>query len=296
MKKILTLLTLVMFTFTLLPFDAEARRMGGGKSIGKQRDSINQQAAPRPTQSQSAAAAPASGAAAAGGASKWGGALAGLAAGGLLAALFMGGAFEGINMADILMLIVLAAVIFFIIRMLRKPRAEQASRPVQFSGMGADRTGSVFTPNSVTPPSVGSGTVAASTGSGSATNSIPADFEVEPFLRNAKLSFIHLQEANGARDAESIRDYTTPEMFAELSAQINESNDPPQKTEIMFIDANLLDVTVTDDIAIASVRFNGQLRESPDAEPESFDEIWHIQKDLKDRNGAWLLAGIQQPS
>ncbi len=295
MKKILTLLTLAMFTFTLLPFDAEARRMGGGKSIGKQRDSINQQATPKPTQSQSAAA-PASGAAAAGGASKWGGALAGLAAGGLLAALFMGGAFEGINMADILMLIVLAAVIFFIIRMLRKPRADQASRPVQFSGVGADRAGSVFTPSSVTPPSVGGKTVAASADSGSAINSIPADFEVEPFLRNAKLSFIHLQEANGARDAESIREYTTPEMFAELSAQINESNDPPQKTEIMFIDANLLDVTVSDDMAIASVRFNGQLRESPDAEPESFDEIWHIQKDLKDRNGAWLLAGIQQPS
>ncbi|CAE6518827.1 MAG TPA: Tim44 domain-containing protein [Nitrosomonas nitrosa] len=300
MKKILTLLTLAMFTFTLLPFDAEARRMGGGKSIGKQRDSINQQAAPKPAQSQSATsnstAAPAS-AAAAGGASKWGGALAGLAAGGLLAALFMGGAFEGINMADILMLVVLAAVIFFIIRMLRRPRTDQASRPIQFSGAGVDRASGGFTPNTVAPAPAGDREISPVPSDTSGTvNSIPADFEVEPFLRNAKLSFIHLQEANGARDLESIREYTTPEMFAELSAQINDSNDPPQKTEVMFIDANLLDVTVTNDRAIASVRFNGQLRESPDAEPESFDEIWHIQKDLKGRNGAWLLAGIQQPS
>lgn len=295
MKKILTLLTLAMFTFMLLPFDAEARRMGGGKSIGKQRDSINQQATPRPAQSQSAASAPAS-AAAAGGASKWGGALAGLAAGGLLAALFMGGAFEGINMADILMLLVLAAVIFFIIRMLRKPRADQASRPIQFSGAGANRAGSGLTPTSMTLPETGAGTVSTAADNGGAPNSIPADFEIEPFLRNAKLSFMHLQQAHGAHDLEDIREYTTPELFAELSAQINESGEAPQKSEVIFVDANLLDVTVTDDMAIASVRFNGQLRESPDALAESFDEIWHIQKDLRDRNGAWLVAGIQQPS
>ena len=295
MKKILTLLTLAMFTFALLPFDAEARRMGGGKSIGKQRDSINQQAAPKPTQSQSAAPGSSTPASTAAGGSKWGGALAGLAAGGLLAALFMGGAFENINMADILVLVILAAVIFFIVRMMRKPRTDQVSRPMQFSGVGADRAGGINPPNTVTPPvarEMGSNVAE----SGSTTNSIPADFEVEPFLRNAKLSFIRLQEANGAHNFDDIREYTTPEMFAELSAQINESGDQPQKTEVLFIDANLLDVTVTDDMAIASVRFNGQLRESPDTQPESFDEIWHVQKDLRDRNAVWLLAGIQQPS
>ncbi|HMW20454.1 MAG TPA: Tim44 domain-containing protein, partial [Nitrosomonas sp.] len=57
MKKILTLFTLAMLTFTLLPVDAEAKRLGGSKSIGKQRDSINQQATPKPAQSQSAAPA-----------------------------------------------------------------------------------------------------------------------------------------------------------------------------------------------------------------------------------------------
>ncbi|AKH39425.1 MULTISPECIES: Tim44 domain-containing protein [Nitrosomonas] len=296
MKKILTLLTLAMFTFTFLPFDdAEAKRVGGGKSIGKQRDSINQQATPKPAQSQSAA--PAS-AAAAGGASKWGGALAGLAAGGLLAALFMGGAFENINMADILVLLVLAAVIFFIIRMVRKSKANQAPRPMQFSGAGADRAGGMFTPTpstSAPPPAMGQAGAATTSDTG-VTNSVPADFEVEPFLRNAKLSFIHLQEAYGAHNLNELREYATPEMFAELEAQIKESGDKPNKTEVLFVNANLLDVTVTNDMAIASVRFNGQLRESPDALPEAFDEIWHVQKDLKGQHSAWLLTGIQQPS
>lgn len=290
MKKILTLFTLAMLTFTLLPVDAEAKRLGGSKSIGKQRDSINQQATPKPTQSQSAA--PASNPAAGG--SKWGGALAGLAAGGLLAALFMGGAFDGINMADILMLVVLMAVIFFIVRMLRKPKSEQLSRPMQYSAAGAAQADQVF-PGGPSAATSSSSTHKAYDGNAT-TNSIPPDFQVEPFLKNAKLSFINLQAANDAGDVEAIREYTTPELFEELRKQIQESSDQPQKTEVVFINADLLDVTTTNEMAIASVRFNGQLRESPDALPEPFDEIWHVQKNLREKNAPWLLAGIQQPN
>lgn len=287
MKKILTLFTFVMLTFTLLPVDTEAKRLGGSKSVGKQRDSINQQATPKPAQSQSAA--PASAPAAGG--SKWGGALAGLAAGGLLAALFMGGAFDGINMADILMLVVLMAVIFFIVRMLRKPKSEQLSRPMQYSAAGAAQADQVFTGNSQATPAA----THMADDRNNTINSLPPDFQVEPFLKNAKLSFINLQVANGAGDVEAIREYTTPELFEELHKQIQENSDQPQKTEVIFINADLLDVTTTNEMAIASVRFNGQLRESPDALPEPFDEIWHVQKNLKEKNAPWLLAGIQQP-
>lgn len=288
MKKILTLFTFVMLTFTLLPVDTEAKRLGGNKSVGKQRDSINQQATPKPAQSQSAA--PASAPAAGG--SKWGGALAGLAAGGLLAALFMGGAFDGINMADILMLVVLMAVIFFIVRMLRKPKSDQLNRPMQYSAAGGAQAHQVFTGHSPATPA--SATHMADDRNNT-INSIPPDFQVEPFLKNAKLSFINLQIANGAGDVEAIREYTTPELFEELHKQMQENSDQPQKTEVIFINADLLDVTTTNEMAIASVRFNGQLRESPDALPEPFDEIWHVQKDLKEKNAPWLLAGIQQP-
>ena len=47
------------------------------------------------------------------------------------------------------------------------------------------------------------------------------------------------------------------------------------------------------DWAIASVRFTGQLREN-NGTPENVDEIWHVQKNLKDDKSVWLLAGIQQ--
>ena len=105
-----------------------------------------------------------------------------------------------------------------------------------------------------------------------------------------------MQAANDARDLSDIREYTTPEMFAEISMQINERGGEPQKTEVLNINADLLEVVTEKDTAIASVRFNGQLRESPTSSPEAFDEIWHVQKNLKDPESVWLLAGIQQVS
>src|SRR5688500_1860227 len=151
MKKILTLLTLAIFSFGLAAFDAEAKRFGGGKSMGTQRESVNQQAAPQPAQTPGAAP----GAAAPAGGNKWLGPLAGLAAGGLLAALFMGGAFEGINMMDVLMLAALIGVVFFVIRMLRKPRQEHSARPMQYSGMQETATDHSTTPGATA--STGSG-------------------------------------------------------------------------------------------------------------------------------------------
>lgn len=288
MKQTLTFLTLAFLSFGLLAFDAEAKRMGGGKNIGTQRQSVNpapntQKAAPATTP----AAAPSAG-------SKWGGALAGLAAGGLLAALFMGGAFENINMMDFVIMALLIGVVFFVIRMLRKPRAEQAAS-MQYSGMGA-AAGTQDRFN--TPPFTAPAETASNEDSGSTyqQSNIPADFKVEPFIRNAKASFIRLQAAHDRGDINEIRDFTTPEMLAEISAQMKEQGDTQQKSEVMFIDANLLEVETTEDMAIASVRFTGQLRELPNGEPEAFDEIWHVQKDLKDPNATWLLSGIQQVS
>ena len=304
MMRILTLLTLTLFTFSLMAFDAEARRMGGGKSFGKQRESLNlnkQQAAPKPQQpgqSATGAVGAAGAAGAAAGGSKWLGPLAGLAAGGLLAALFMGGAFDGINFMDILVLIALAAGIFFVIRMLRRSAGGQASRPMQYSSAGAGgAAGSVLSPKPEMPASSSPIGAAAASGAASGdTFEVPADFDVDAFLMHAKRSFIALQAANDKGDLEEIRAYTTPELFAELNKQIQEEGPVAQQTEVVFVEASLVDMTTEGNQAIASVRFSGQLRDAPDAQAESFDEIWHVQKDLDDSHAAWLLAGIQQVS
>ncbi|MDP1787348.1 Tim44 domain-containing protein, partial [Nitrosomonas sp.] len=190
MKQTLTFLTLAIFSFGLLAFDAEAKRMGGGKNIGTQRQSVNQQQA-APKSQKSPAAVPA--AAAAGGGSKWGGALAGLAAGGLLAALFMGGAFENINMMDMVMLALLIGVVFFVIRMLRKPKTAEPTPSMQYSGANTNTQDRFSTPPFTTP--AGTATADSSETAYRQPN-IPADFKVEPFIRNAKASFMRLQTAH----------------------------------------------------------------------------------------------------
>jgi predicted lipid-binding transport protein (Tim44 family) len=193
--------------------------------------------------------------------------------------MFAGGGLGGV-MGGILMALLAAGVVMFLISKFRKPQ------PMQYTGSGASYT----EPEPVRQNVYGgsSAPVAASVASG-----IPADFPVESFLRSAKTSFIRLQAANDRKDLNDIREYTTPEMFAEISMQIQERDNTPQKTDVLAINGELLEVANEGDLAIASVRFTGQLRENNDT-PETVDEIWHVQKNLLGQKSVWLLAGIQQ--
>lgn len=268
MKRFLIFLTIALTCLSLFSATAEARRFGGGGSFGKQRSMAPQQVRP--------AAAPQQSPGAASPRNKWLGPLAGLAIGAGLGAMFAGGLGGG-ALGNILMALLAAGVVMFLISKLRKPQPA-----MQYAGSGAPFQ------QAVQPQYAGD-----SSAPGSVTGSIPADFPVESFLRSAKTSFIRLQAANDRRDLNDIREYTTPEMFAEISMQMQESAATIQKTDVLSINADLLEVANEGDWAIASVRFTGQLSENSGT-PEIVDEIWHVQKNLKDEKSVWLLAGIQQ--
>jgi predicted lipid-binding transport protein (Tim44 family) len=280
MKRFLMLLTIALTCLSLLAATAEARRFGGGGSFGKQRTMAPQAAPKAPT------AAPAStpGAAPAAAGNKWLGPLAGLAIGAGLGALFMGGGLGGMGgaMGGILMAILAGVAVMFLISLFRKKQQPA----MQYAGAGAP----YGNPEPVQQPvySTSAAPIAAA-----AASNIPADFPVDTFLRSAKTSFIRLQAANDLKDLNDIREYTTPEMFAEISMQMQERDDVPQKTDVVAINGELLGVANEGDLAIASVRFTGQLREN-NGTPENVDEIWHVQKNLRDDKSVWLLSGIQQ--
>jgi predicted lipid-binding transport protein (Tim44 family) len=277
MKRFAILMTIVFACLTLLATSAEARRFGGGSSIGKQRTMSTPAprtpaAAPAPgTPAQPAAAPQPAG-------NRWLGPLAGLAIGAGLGALFAGSGLGG-GMGSMLMIVLAVLAVMFAISMFRRkqePSMQYAGARVPYGGVQEPAQ---------QPLSGGSTpTVAAN---------IPADFPVESFLRSAKTSFIRLQAANDRKDLNDIREYTTPEMFAEVSMQLQERGDAPQKTDVVAVNAELLEVNTENDFAIASVRMSGQLREN-DGAAENFDEIWHVQKNLKDNKSVWLLSGIQQ--
>jgi predicted lipid-binding transport protein (Tim44 family) len=281
MKRFLLSLTIVLSSLSLLAATAEAKRFGGGSSIGKQRTMSPQQtqkapaAAPAPTAAPAAAPQPAG--------NKWLGPLAGLAIGAGLGALFASGALGGLGgaLGGILAAVAVAAVVMLLISFFRKKQQPA----MQYAGAGAPYGGS----SEPVQQTAGSSAPAVS----SAAGNIPADFPVEAFLRSAKTSFIRLQAANDRKDLDDIREYTTPEMFAEISMQIRERDNTPQKTDVVTVNAELLEVANEHDTAIASVRMSGQLRENNGA-PENFDEVWHVQKNLKDDKAVWLLSGIQQ--
>jgi len=268
MTRILTLFFVALIGLGLTAQNAEAKRLGGGSSIGKQSTSPQKQAQP-PAQ------APAPAAPAPSGASRWLGPLAGLAAGGLLASMFMG---EGAGGAfgSMLMILALVAGAFFIFRMFRRP----VPQPLQYAGT-AEKT-------MVDMPVSGAAAATAT------RNTRPLWFDEAAFLREAKKHFIRLQDANDRGDLNDIREFVTPEMYAEISLQIQERAGKPNKTEVVTLNADIADVMTDGDLVIASVHFSGLLREEVNVPAGPFTEIWHIQKSESQPNAAWLIAGIQQ--
>lgn len=285
MKRFAIFLTLVLTVFALLTTSAEAKRFGGGGSIGKQRTmSAPPQKAPAAAPAPGTPAQPAAAPQPAG--NKWLGPLAGLAIGaGLGALLAHSGMGEG--MGSILMIILAVGAVMLLISMFRRKQQPAMQYAGAGAGAGAPYTGAQQPAQE--PVSGGASTPAAPV----VSTHIPADFPVESFLRSAKTSFIRLQAANDRKDLNDIREYTTPEMFAEISMQIKERDSTPQQTDVDSVNAELLEVSNENNLAIASVRMSGQLREN-NGSPVSFDEIWHVQKNLQDDKSVWLLAGIQQ--
>lgn len=276
MRKFFALFAITLLSFGLVVTDANAKRFGGGGSFGKQRQITRQAEPARPLQAPAAAPAP--------GGNRWLGPLAGLAAGGLLASLFMGHGFSGINFMDILMIALLGVGIMMVLRALRRP-APRAPQPMQYAGYGEQ------TLNGMT--GLGGTVAAPAIEPAKPASTRPDWFQEEPFLRDAKAHFIRLQAAYDAGDLNDIREYTTPEVFAEISLQLQERGGKANKTEVVTLNAEIADVATEGDLVIASVRFSGLLREdSPQATP--FSEVWHIQKNQSQPNASWFVAGIQQ--
>jgi predicted lipid-binding transport protein (Tim44 family) len=301
---------------TLAPTDADAKRLGGGKSTGMQRTAPDKPAPSTPdkaaqnTPASPAAAPNTAGAAAAAAAPKrsWLGPIAGLAAGLGLAALFSHfGMGEGLANFAMMALLLMAA--FFVIRFLmRRFAGGGAQGPMAMAGAGAavqpaappsfvdERPGmqrnaapSVAIGSALTPPLAVSGL-----STEAAAPVLPANFDAEGFERLAKMLFIRLQAANDKADLNDLRNFTTPELFAALRMDLQDRGDKTQQpTDVVKIDAKLIDFAQEAEQQIVSVRFTGLIKEDGAGEATPFDEVWHVVKPLGDSRN-WAIAGIQQ--
>ena len=285
MKRLLLALSAMFLTSAFVFNDAEARRLGGGKPAGVQRAAPDARPAAPPAAQQAAPAAAAQQAARKP-MSPWMGALAGLAAGLGLAYLF------GDHLGSILMAVMLGlaavVVLALVARMFMKPRAQSAPQGLQFAGLGNE---TVAAP----PPSQAGGGVAVPSFQSQFTPKVPANFNADAFLREAKKSFLALQTANDRGDVSAIRDLVTDEMYAQLKQDVDERGAARQRTDVVTLDASLLELVTESGMHWASIRFSGLIREEDGQAPQQFQEIWNLQKPEAGDAG-WMLAGIQQVS
>ena len=308
---------------------AEAKRVGGGGSFGKQSSNVTQRqatppAAPpaRPAQQQNAqqnnaAAKPATPAAAAPAKKPWGAMLGGLAAGLGLAwlanSLGLGEAFANMLMFGLLALVVMVVIgAIMRARANKQPAARTAASPFAFQGAGAPAAPeAVATPPQYKPHNVGNDAsarpweqfhgapgsmIGSSLGATAGSWSVPADFDANGFLDAAKRNFVTLQAAWDKGDIATLRSMMTDEMLEEIKHQLEEretqSGGQPNQTDVVMIEGQLLGIEDLGETYMASVEFSGMIREEPSAGPSPFREVWNMAKP-KDNSSGWLVAGLQ---
>jgi len=293
MTRILLSLFVAFLSLSFVTTHVEAKRLGGGGSSGMQR----QTPPPSPTVPAKPAATPgatAPGAAAAAAPKRsWMGPLAGIAAGLGIAAL-MSHLGMGAEMGNILTMILLAVAAVFLVRFLMrrfgpKAAANGAPQGMQFAGAG---------PSLNNAPAFGSGSAAAPAGISEpalapVVGNLPAGFDAPAFERIAKLIFIRMQAANDAGNLDDLRQFATPEMFATFRLDLQDRKVTGQQTDVVQLNAQVLDFAQEADRQIVSVRFHGLIREEKDAPTTTFDEIWHLVKPT-DGSREWAIAGIGQ--
>lgn len=320
--KIWSTLSLVALTVAMVftGADAEAKRMGGGKSVGKQSSNVTQrEAAPAAAKP----AAPATAPAAAAPKRPWGAMLGGLAAGLGLAWLASSLGFgEGMAqfMTFALAALAIMLVVGFVLRYLKSRRegAGQASEsPFAFQGAGAspapgyspanvgndasarpwERASTAFEASpAANGTSAQGGSMIGSALLGAQTWGVPAGFDSEGFLAACKTNFVTLQGAWDRSDISALREMMTDEMLDQIKTQLAEreshTGGTVNKTDVLRLDAQLLGIEETTEVYLASVEFSGMIREDESAGPSPFREVWNMSKP-RHGAGGWLVAGVQ---
>lgn len=310
--------------------NADAARLGGGRSAGKQSGNVTQRYAAPQNPGQAAPAKPAAAPNAAPNTAPtpapaapkkpWGAMLGGLAAG-LGLAWLAHSLGLGAEMGQFLLIALLVLVAVVVLRMLLRPR--QAGNPssrwaLQGAGSPADaqapaqynpakvgndasarpweRSGTAFEAVNAPQAAQPSGVVIGSALAGSQNWGIPEGFDVAGFLAAAKRNFTTLQAAWDRADIATLRSMMTDEMLAEIRAQLAEREahrgSQPNHTEVLMLEAQLLGIEDLGDGYMASVEFSGMIREEPSAGPNPFREVWNMTKPKSGSTG-WLVAGVQ---
>ncbi|MCP5199496.1 MAG: Tim44 domain-containing protein [Gammaproteobacteria bacterium] len=310
LPALFALLVMTLFGLVAVSPEAEARRLGGGGSFGgKSAFSTPYKRAAKPVRTpRQQQAAQQNQTVRQGYAQRGGlmGMLGGLAIGGLLGALFFGGAFENLNLLDIL---VFGGIAFMLFKLLgaRAARSVPAADGGGYAGSGAPGGGAAAGGGSGFESSdwFRRGTARDATAPGSVPDAefdarsdasaleLPPDFDAEAFLAGARHAYRDLQQAWDQRDRDTLRALATPSMYRELDERLADLPDD-NRTDVLKVEAELLEVIDLDDLFEATVLFDALLREERGERPQQVREVWHFTRPRDAARPTWFLDGIQQ--
>jgi len=280
--------------------EAEAKRLGGGKSFGskmfqnKPAKRTNATSKPNKVQQQNADRKQAM--------SKKGGMmglLGGLMIGGILGALFFGGAFENINFMDILLF---GGIAFLLFKLLTRRRQAQFTTangaPLDVKEERNDQSRQSF-------ENYGSGDTDFESSQTQETENvlergkIPRGFDQKGFLSGAENVYKLLQKAWDDGNLGDLRQFCTDNVFTELQDQFHaraHAQENDTKTEIISLKFELVNVIIAGNSTEATVLFNADLKEFENNSDEitATQEAWYFVRSDNRNEHNWLLDGIQQ--
>lgn len=318
MNKISSLFLAVIIT-TTLSFagisDAEAKRFGGARSFGsasKYSKSYSRKSSSPTKRTASQQQAYNKNQSARQAMSKRGGLmglLGGLALGGLLGSLFFGGAFENFNFMDILIFGGIAYLLFKLFAAKAGRQSARSASSYSSNTQAEPLNNSYQRTNNEPAHSAGFDTdifsKKAQTSGFNTSDShneeklvedvivLPKDFNEQDFLEGAKAAFKMLQSAWDNRDLAEIRSLTTDKVFAEIQTQL-QGTTGENHTDVLNIEAELLEVREIGNELEAVVLFDTLMREERSAHPEQVREVWTFIKPKNSTQAKWYLDGLQQ--
>jgi len=297
MRKAFIFSFLVLFIgVTGFSVQADAKRMGGGKSFGslfKSKKSFSKPASQQSFNKQKAA--PTQGAKTGSKAGGMMGILGGLAVGGLLGAMFFGGGFEGINFMDILIFGGIAFAIFWFMRRSagsrREPEYAHAGHHNQSFGHSQPEQSNHDASNDAF---MGTETTA--------TTTEKPNIDAEHFVNAARDIFMRMQQDWDAKNIDGIRSFCTPDIADHVLSDMDKLGDNKTKTEVAMLNAEIAETWIESDLEWVAVHFQATLTEETfnmaghviEADNTEANEIWIFQHSPNSDDPTWYLAGIQQ--
>jgi predicted lipid-binding transport protein (Tim44 family) len=311
---------IVALSLALSGSDAFAKRLGGGQSFGSRPSYSTPYRAPQSSQGIGSSSATQPGAgyqqpaysaavprnqavrdslAQRGGFMRM---LGGLALGGLLGAMLFGGGFEGINFFDLL---IFGGIAFLLFKLLASRRRQTETMGAYSPAGGGEYGEPPYARKSHQEGRAGFDTDVLfgknrpSTGGAGACSypgipSIPADFDAKAFLAGAKAAYDMMQRAWDTADLGELRALTTDKVFAELQDQLRRRGEAPNHTELLKVEAQILEVRDAGSDREVTVLFDVLMREERGEPVQQVREVWHFTRPRNSRQPTWFLDGIQQ--